>query len=87
MLKISLLGKTKIEYAGDDLTGKLGTKAVAMIYLLIANKGRYVPKDKLMLYLWRNPEIPVRCIARLCAFRAISIALSPIVYKASCTLL
>lgn len=52
MLKISLLGKTKIEYAGDDLTGKLGTKAVAMIYLLIANKGRYVPKDKLMLYLW-----------------------------------
>ena len=46
MLKISLLGKTKIEYAGDDLTGKLGTKAVAMIYLLIANKGRYVPKDK-----------------------------------------
>lgn len=52
MLKISLLGKTKITYAGEELTGRLGTKAVAMIYLLIANKGRYVPKDKLMLYLW-----------------------------------
>lgn len=52
MLKISLLGKTKIVYAGEDLAGKLGTKAIAMIYLLIANKGRYVPKDKLMLYLW-----------------------------------
>ena len=52
MLVIRLLGKTKIEYAGENLESKLGTKAIAMIYLLIANKGRYVPKDKLMLYLW-----------------------------------
>lgn len=52
MLKISLLGKTKIEYDGEVLTGKLGNKAIAMVYLMIANKGKYVQRDKLMLYLW-----------------------------------
>ncbi len=52
MLKINLLGKIKIEYLGENLESKLSNKTVAMIYLLIANKGRYLSKDKLVLYLW-----------------------------------
>lgn len=51
MLKINLLGKIKIEYLGENLESKLSNKTVAMIYLLIANKGRYLSKDKLVLYL------------------------------------
>lgn len=52
MLRINLLGKIKIEYLGEDLEPKLSSKIVAIIYLLIANKGRYLSKDKLVLYLW-----------------------------------
>lgn len=52
MLKISLLGKTKIEYQGEDLEPRLSTKTIAMVYLLIANQGKYVQKDKIMVYLW-----------------------------------
>lgn len=52
MLKINLLGKIKIEYLGENLESKLSNKTVAIIYLLIANKGRYLSKDKLVLYLW-----------------------------------
>lgn len=52
MLRINLLGKIKIEYLGENLEPKLSNKTVAIIYLLIANKGRYLSKDKLVLYLW-----------------------------------
>lgn len=52
MLKINLLGKLKIEYLGESLESKLASKTIAMVYLLIANKGRYMSKDKLMVYLW-----------------------------------
>ena len=52
MLRINLLGKIKIEYLGENLEPKLSNKTVAIIYLLIANKGKYLSKDKLMLYLW-----------------------------------
>ena len=48
MLKINLLGKIKIEYLGENLESKLSNKTVAIIYLLIANKGRYLSKDKLV---------------------------------------
>ncbi|MEG2411545.1 BTAD domain-containing putative transcriptional regulator [Clostridium sp.] len=30
----------------------LSNKTIALIYLMIANKGRYLAKDKIMLYLW-----------------------------------
>jgi len=52
MLKIKLLGKNKIEYFGENLEPKLGNKTMAIIYLLISNKGRYVSRDKLTFYLW-----------------------------------
>lgn len=52
MLKISLFGKIKIEYMNEQLDTKLSNKTIALIYLLIANKGKYVSKDQLMFYLW-----------------------------------
>lgn len=52
MLRINLLGKIKIKYGNENLERALSNKTIALIYLMIANKGRYLAKDKIMLYLW-----------------------------------
>ena len=52
MLQITLLGKTKIFYKGEFLDKQLSTKAQALIYLLIAHKGKFLSREKIMAYLW-----------------------------------
>lgn len=52
MLQIRLLGKTKISYNGEFLDKQLSTKAQALIYLLIVNKGKFLSREKIMAYLW-----------------------------------
>ena len=52
MLKIKLFGKIQIEYMGEKLENQMGSKTIALLYLLLANKSKYLTKDKLILYLW-----------------------------------
>ena len=52
MLKVNLIGKIKIASSGESLEYSLSNKIVALIYLLIANNGKYLFKSKSMLYLW-----------------------------------
>jgi len=51
MLQIKLLGKTKISYDGEFLDKHLSTKAQALIYLLLAHKGKFLSREKIMAYL------------------------------------
>ena len=52
MLEITLLGKTKISFDGEFLDKQLSTKAQGLIYLLIAHKGKFLSREKIMTYLW-----------------------------------
>lgn len=52
MLQITLLGKTKISYDGEFLDKQLSTKAQALVYLLVAHKGKFLSREKIMAYLW-----------------------------------
>ncbi len=52
MLKINLLGKIKIEYNDDNIEPLLSRKIVALIYLMTANKGKYISRSQIMSYLW-----------------------------------
>lgn len=52
MLKINLFGKIKIKYKNESFEKALSNKIIALIYLMVANRGKYVAKDKIMLYLW-----------------------------------
>lgn len=52
MLRIRLFGQIKIEYNNECIDNKLTSKIIALIYILIANKGKYISKDTIMYYLW-----------------------------------
>ena len=52
MLNICLLGKTNFEYKGRNISDQLGTKAVALICLLVTNQNKYLSREKIITYLW-----------------------------------
>lgn len=52
MLKIRLFGNVIIEYDNERLDSKLSNKTIALIYLLVLNKGKDISKDTLRYYLW-----------------------------------
>lgn len=52
MLQITLLGKTKISFNGERIDKQLSTKAQGLIYLLVAHKGKFLSREKIMAYLW-----------------------------------
>lgn len=52
MLQITLLGKTEISFDGECLDKQLSTKAQGLIYLLLAHKGKFLSREKIMTYLW-----------------------------------
>jgi len=52
MLNINFLGKSSIEYNGNKLEDQLGSKAIALICLLVLNEKRHISREKLEGYLW-----------------------------------
>lgn len=52
MLTIHFFGKSKIEYNGKIVGDQLGTKAYALICLLVLNDYRHLSRDKIIGYLW-----------------------------------
>lgn len=52
MLNIYFLGKSRIEYNGKRLEDQLGTKAIALICILVLNNRRYLSREKVEGYLW-----------------------------------
>ena len=52
MLKISFLGKLRFEYHGEDITDKIGTKAAALIALLMLRENKSMSREKAISYLW-----------------------------------
>lgn len=52
MLYIKLLGKTRIEYEGKDITEKFGAKTIALLSLLLLNENEQVSREKLIAFLW-----------------------------------
>lgn len=52
VLKFSFLGKVKVERAGEDLTGRISSKSMALLALLLMKDGRTCSRRQLMNYLW-----------------------------------
>jgi DNA-binding SARP family transcriptional activator len=52
MLNLRFLGKSKIEYNGNNIEDQLGNKAIALICLLVLNERRYLSREKIIGYLW-----------------------------------
>jgi DNA-binding SARP family transcriptional activator len=52
MLKIHFFGKSKIEYDGHVIGEQLGTKAYALICLLVLTEHSHLSRDKIIGYLW-----------------------------------
>ena len=52
MLKISFLGKLRFEGQRGDITDKIGTKAAALIALLILRENKSMSREKAISYLW-----------------------------------
>ena len=52
MLKFNFLGKVRIENEEEDLTGKLSSKSVALLALLLMKEGKTCGRRQLMSYLW-----------------------------------
>lgn len=57
MLNIYFLGKSKIEYNDEPLEDKLGTKAIALLCLLVLKEKGYLCREKLVSYLWPDSNI------------------------------
>ncbi|WP_313370514.1 BTAD domain-containing putative transcriptional regulator [Sedimentibacter sp.] len=57
MLNICFLGKSKIEYNGESLQDKLGSKAIALICLLALKENGYLSREKIVGYLWPDSNI------------------------------
>lgn len=56
MLTVTMLGKVGLCYRGEDLCDKLSHKMVAMICLLVLQKGRDVSKERLASYFWPDSD-------------------------------
>lgn len=52
MLKISFLGKFKIQYKEEDITDKVGVKTIALLALLVLQENREICREKVIAYLW-----------------------------------
>jgi len=52
MLTIHFLGKTRITFDGCDIGEPLGTKAYALICLLVLTEHSHLSRDKIIGYLW-----------------------------------
>lgn len=52
MLKIRMLGRTRIEYGGESIDAQMSNKTQALIYLLLLNYGKFLAREKAQLYLW-----------------------------------
>lgn len=56
MLNLTFMGKAKIEYNGNRLENQLGTKATALICILVLNKNKYLSREKIEGYLWPDSD-------------------------------
>ncbi len=56
MLELFFLGNLKITYFGTDITTQLGSKACALIFLLMENKGKGLSREKIIAYLWPDSK-------------------------------
>lgn len=56
MLNLYFMGKSRIEYAGKRLEDKLGTKAIALLCILILNENKYISREKIEGYLWPDSD-------------------------------
>ncbi len=52
ILKFSLLGKVKVDRDGEDLTGRISSKSIAILALLLIKEGKSCSRRQLMNYLW-----------------------------------
>lgn len=52
MLNISFLGKVTFEYNGENITEKIGSKATALVALLMLHTGKDILREKIIAYLW-----------------------------------
>ncbi|MGD9569571.1 MAG: BTAD domain-containing putative transcriptional regulator [Sedimentibacter sp.] len=57
MLNIYFLGKSRIEYNGKLLEDQLGSKAIALICLLVLKDNGYLSREKIVGYLWPDSSI------------------------------
>jgi len=57
MLDICFLGKSRIEYNGKLLEDQLGSKAIALICLLVLKDNGYLSREKIVGYLWPDSNI------------------------------
>lgn len=56
MLELFFLGNLKIIYRGKDITTQLGSKACALIFLLMESKGKGLSREKIIAYLWPDSK-------------------------------
>ena len=56
MLELFFLGILKILYRGKDITTQLGSKACALIFLLMESKGKGLSREKIIAYLWPDSK-------------------------------
>ena len=56
MLELFFLGNLKILYRGKDITTQLGSKACALIFLLMESKGKGLSREKIIAYLWPDSK-------------------------------
>lgn len=52
MLNISFLGKITFEFNGDNISEQIGSKAAALVALLMLHKGKDLLREKIITYLW-----------------------------------
>ncbi|WP_160201619.1 MULTISPECIES: AfsR/SARP family transcriptional regulator [Anaerotruncus] len=50
------MGNLKILYRGKDITTQLGSKACALIFLLMESKGKGLSREKIIAYLWPDSK-------------------------------
>ncbi len=56
MLELFFLGNLKILYRGKDITTQLGSKACALIFLLMESKVKGLSREKIIAYLWPDSK-------------------------------
>lgn len=56
MLELFFLGNLKILYQGINITAQLGSKACALIFLLMESKGKGLSREKIIAYLWPDSK-------------------------------
>ena len=56
MLKLFFLGNLKVLYNDADITAQLGSKACALIFLLLESDGRMLQREKIISYLWPDSK-------------------------------